>query len=501
MSASSSSASSSSSTSSEEESGDVIYREIFDMSSRFKRPYSDVNGGLIGCEYVAFYTDCPHQVYPVKQGKRLTLSYTLHWDWETHEEILRQEAEWKAKKKSSSESKHQDTTKGSRKNSVSSPESHFDFSKKYGLTMKPKYPAPPTMSKTTKQDEEKEARTLDEQSADPVVQLRRKKNKILLPGLFDFEELKRILNSPEYTSQSSSTPTPNLIYRLPRELTDIIVDYLYEPNLIDLIFHHPDWSSQIMPRSSLTHRDPESNIIFHNFNQTGPSSRQFKRLGFLLDHSYPYFTLSLHNLSNSLETASKSNLGREGLFLKGHDFDIYQTLKMLNPNKYQVEIVPIRVIMQDTIYQGVWDMRTIPAEFFYQRVLEEHDDETKNNSYRSAPKVHISFQEILSFTSHGTLEHTTPLDDVRFINLTRDFLRHFLSNQPVSAWHEGDFDPTGCNYIFRDVPEKRTHYWDGDGRGTLTVYTDSRCGNAGYDEHVELQYVGSAIVISRIGDD
>ena len=31
------------------------------------------------CDWVAFYTDCEHEVLPIKEGYRISLTYNLHF--------------------------------------------------------------------------------------------------------------------------------------------------------------------------------------------------------------------------------------------------------------------------------------------------------------------------------------------------------------------------------------------------------------------------------------
>jgi hypothetical protein len=452
---------------------------------------ADVSRTVVGCDWVAFYTDCRHEVRPVIDGHRVSMAYTLHigeqepdkWDQVCHCEPCKKRAKDVRVKRTYGKC-----------GSIVSPMSHrFDVTMKdeeipvgrKGYSHSHSNPAAASASAASAASSSaKSSRSVD---VSAIPSPSHDADSLLLPTAWC--QLRRALQSPDFAT-----------YRLPADVVDIVLSYLADASPLHQLFALPH--------------------------------RTFQRVAVLLAHGYPYAAIgsnastAVKEISSadagaaSASSASSSaavsatipsavpplsrteSTGSDGLpdistlnspparfFLKGRDRDLFDAIQTsCTGSNLCVRVVPVHVHVFTELYQPVWDVTDKAGEM---QILEAIQPNSHQRQRNYSVNLHCTIEEILAFTLHGgtvdrvakELKHPNTL----FVN-QQEWLHALVCQRAVQSMHEADFDPTGTSIDQLSHAKRAESYgaWAGDSTG-----------NAGYNEQIQLQYISATILIEE----
>jgi hypothetical protein len=499
----------------------------------------------VGTDWIAFFTDAEHEVQTVTEGHRVTMAYTLHIGEDDRAMNggmpQRCTCEVCIKKQHKAQSASASAASSSRRwrRDEEEEEEWMPMEHIFDVTS-----VPPTEEKGKGDEEEEEA---TEQGKRSLAAAASSSNASLpvapaadarLPLPLAWHRLRSSLQSSDYAT-----------YCLPSAVVDLVLGYLADASPLHALFALPKRSFQQIA-VLLAHAYPYAAIAraADEAANDGPSSARSAAAAAIGDavagaggsggmgasaaaasdaaassSSSSSAALPSSSASSALPSSSASAVPASvpllrrasslpglltahappaSFFLKGRDRDVFDALRSsCEGTSMRVRVAPVHVHIAGAFYRGEHENTTQPAELQLIEQADEHpewapldaDAQKKPNYSRSINGVGVRLEEILAFIPHaGTVDRTAralSAPQTIFLNQS-EFLSGLLTQRAVHSEHEADFDPRGES-IDHLSHCKRSHSYG------AYVSPDACLGNAGYDEHIELQYIAAAILIEQ----
>jgi hypothetical protein len=459
---------------------------------------ADVSRTVVGCDWVAFYTDCHHEVRPVIDGHRVSMAYTLHIG--------------------EHDSDHTACFCGSCGNMRSHTSAAGSKQQRHEEDAPDVLPMEHIFDVASISHEEEEKQEVSHQTyaaasasaasssfmpsgsvavkavASPVAPLN--SDTLLLP--LAWHQLHRVLQSADFAT-----------YRLPADVVDIVLSYLADASPLHQLFALPDRTFQRVALL-LAHGYPYAAIASNSVTTEKEISTAVSGVspgGAASDaapSSSPAFTRAVSTGSVGLPSVTALNSPPARFFLKGRDRDIFDSLQATCAgSNLHVRVVPVHVHVNMDLYRGEWDVTSNPAEVQLLDEMNEHPEwrnplqlsDTSINRRSYSPSPHLTVEEVLSFTLHGgtvdRVAHALTAPETVFVNQA-NWLELLLSQRAVHSMHEADAAPN------LESVDQLSHAKRGFSYG---AYVNDCTGNCGYHEEIELQYISAAIIVEEMEEE